>query len=101
MGQQAAGGDGRRGATRCAPIVLLVLALAPFAGPGPGPAGAQEWSPPRTVFIPSTGHTVDGLFLDVWRARPDILGDPITEEFKQPGLEVADAGTPTPEATDE
>ena len=35
------------------------------------PAAAQivdpNWSPPRTVYIPETGHTVDRLFLDLWR----------------------------------
>jgi hypothetical protein len=31
--------------------------------------------------VPTTGHTTDGLFLDVWRVERDLLGDPVTEEF--------------------
>jgi hypothetical protein len=45
-------------------------------------AAAQDWSAPRTVFVPTTGHTTDGLFLDLWRAERALLGDPITEEFR-------------------
>lgn len=48
----------------------------------PGAVSAQSWFPPRTVFVPSAGHTTDGLFLDLWRAQPHLLGDPITEEFQ-------------------
>ena len=40
-----------------------------------------EWAPPQTVFVPSTGHTTDGLFLQAWRNQRPLLGDPITEEF--------------------
>src|SRR5690348_819158 len=43
---------------------------------------AQDWAPPRTVFVPETGHTSDGLFLDLWRNERALLGDPVTEEFK-------------------
>lgn len=43
--------------------------------------GAQELAAPTTVFIPETGHTADLLFLDAWRAQPDLIGHPITEEF--------------------
>ena len=58
-------------------VVLAVLALAvPLA------ASAQGWSAPRTVFVPSTGHTTDGLFLDLWRNERALLGDPVTEEFR-------------------
>jgi hypothetical protein len=59
--------------------VALVLTLAPLIPSAD--VRAQEWSPPRTVFVPTTGHTTDGLFLDVWRAERQILGDPVTEEF--------------------
>jgi lipoprotein-anchoring transpeptidase ErfK/SrfK len=48
----------------------------------PGLASAQEWSAPRTVFVPTTGHTSDGLFLNVWRTDRDLVGDPVTEEFR-------------------
>ncbi|MGH2561028.1 MAG: L,D-transpeptidase [Thermomicrobiales bacterium] len=46
-------------------------------------ANAEEWSAPRTIYLPATGHTVDGLFLDMWRSYPALLGAPITEEFEQ------------------
>ena len=45
-------------------------------------ASAQAWSAPRTVYVPTTGHTTDGLFLDLWRAERTLLGDPVTEEFR-------------------
>jgi hypothetical protein len=48
---------------------------------GSGPVSANDWSPPSTVYVPATGHTVDGLFLDLWRERSDLAGDPITKEF--------------------
>src|SRR4051812_38893896 len=48
----------------------------------PESASAQDWSAPRTVFVPTTGHTSDGLFLDVWRTARDVVGDPVTEEFR-------------------
>ncbi|HEU5433433.1 MAG TPA: hypothetical protein VFU81_17340, partial [Thermomicrobiales bacterium] len=48
---------------------------------------AAPWSPPRTVYIPTTGHSIDGLFLDAWRqwAGEASWGDPITAEFQQDG----------------
>lgn len=57
-------------------VLLLAAILTPF------PVSAQGWSAPRTVFVPSTGHTTDGLFLDLWRAEPALLGDPVTEEVR-------------------
>ncbi len=47
---------------------------------------AQEWSPPRTVWVADTGHTIDGYFLDDWREYPDLFGLPITEEAERPTL---------------
>ncbi len=44
-------------------------------------AAAEHWAPPTTVFVPATGHTADGLFLDLWREDGDLTGDPITEEI--------------------
>ena len=55
-------------------VLFLVNAFAPIA------ASAQDWSPPPTVFIPETGHTLDRLFLEQWQDDPELLGDPITEE---------------------
>src|SRR5688572_21053792 len=101
MRERAAGRDGHPDAGLCATISLLVLLLAPLFGSRANDVAAQGWAPPRTIFVPSTGHTVAGLFLDVWRARPELLGDPITEEFTQRGLGFATPGTPTPEEADE
>ena len=73
---------------RCAAwlrIRLTFALLAAFAACfslGIAQTSAQEWAPPRTVFVPETGHTTDGLFLDLWRAERALLGDPVTEEFK-------------------
>ncbi len=61
-------------------MTAVVLALATLLIPLT--ASAQTWSPPRTVFVPTTGHTTDGLFLDVWRSQRDLLGDPVTEEIR-------------------
>lgn len=48
---------------------------------------SAEWSPPNTVYIPETGQSIDGFFLDTWRAWGGAasLGNPITSEFKQDG----------------
>ncbi|MEZ4665947.1 MAG: L,D-transpeptidase [Thermomicrobiales bacterium] len=45
---------------------------------------AQEWSPPRTVWVADAGHTLDGYFLDLWREYPELMGQPITEEWESP-----------------
>jgi lipoprotein-anchoring transpeptidase ErfK/SrfK len=72
--------------------IVLVLVASPLA------AGAQDiapvstptattpasnWTPPRTVYIPETGQTIDGVFLDYWRANSGIasFGYPVTPEF--------------------
>jgi hypothetical protein len=81
-------GDGlrARAGSRCAwtlrpvTVTAVVLALATFLIPLT--VSAQGWSAPRTVFVPTTGHTTDGLFLDVWRSQRDLLGDPVTEEVR-------------------
>ena len=61
---------------------LVIAAVAASFSLGIAHTSAQEWSPPRTVFVPETGHTTDGLFLDLWRTDRALLGDPVTEEFK-------------------
>ena len=68
----------RRAAANCG-LVALVLGL--LVALVPTRVVAQEAVPPQTVFVPRTGHTADGLFLQVWRAQRTLLGDPITEEF--------------------
>ena len=61
--------------TATAVILVLTTFFTPIS------ASAQEWAPPRTVFVPTTGHTTDGLFLDLWRAERELIGDPVTEEI--------------------
>jgi hypothetical protein len=61
-------------------VTAIVLVLAPLLTPPA--ASAQTWSAPRTVFVPTTGHTADGLFLDAWRVERDLFGDPVTEEIR-------------------
>ena len=45
-------------------------------------SGRQPWSAPRTVYIPETGQSIDGVFLDFWRANNGIAnyGYPISPE---------------------
>lgn len=74
---------------------LLVLFVTGLSSLRTLPAAAQDWSPPTTVYVDAAGHTVDGLFLDFWRANRELLGEPITEEFTQDGIEPAAPGTPT------
>jgi hypothetical protein len=54
---------------------LIATVLAPVAA-------ADDWSPPSTVWVQDAGHTVDGLFLDDWRAYQTLYGQPISEELK-------------------
>jgi hypothetical protein len=56
----------------------------------PASAVAQQlpgtWAAPRTVYIPETGHSVDGYFLDVWRSWGIAsLGYPVTPEITENG----------------
>lgn len=41
---------------------------------------------PLQVFVPETGHTVGGTFLDYWRANgaASVIGNPVTEPFAAP-----------------
>jgi hypothetical protein len=57
-------------------IVVALMLLAPFV-----PAGAARAEVgPRTVWVAGAGHTVDGVFLQTWRAAKALLGNPISEE---------------------
>lgn len=67
----------RARASQCLATMLLALMLL-----APASAWASDWAPPRTVYVPETGQTTDGLFLDLWRAQRAVLGDPITPEIK-------------------
>lgn len=51
-------------------------------------ASAQRsdgWAPPPTVYLPETGHTLDQLFLDLWRSAggASSFGYPVTAEITQ------------------
>jgi hypothetical protein len=71
------------------PRLLAALAvLIALIGPATmtAPQASAEWAPPRTVYIPETGQSVDGYFLDVWRAWGAVsLGYPITPEITENG----------------
>lgn len=64
---------------------LAAMTIVPAAQLGSAvPAdAAQPWAPPARVWVEAAGHTVDGYFLDNWRAHQDLFGLPITEEFEQ------------------
>jgi hypothetical protein len=63
---------------------LSILAvLAAFVSLGaPTTTFADHEAIPITVYVPETGHTADLLFLDAWRSQRELIGNPITEEFK-------------------
>jgi lipoprotein-anchoring transpeptidase ErfK/SrfK len=74
-----------RPASNCArafAFALAVVGLLLFSTASP--LVAQEWSPPRTVWVADAGHTIDGFFLDLWREYPELMGQPITEEWESP-----------------
>ncbi len=61
---------------------LITIALVLLGALLPASVRAEHWAPPQTVFVPQAGHTVDGLFLNLWREERALIGDPITEEFR-------------------
>jgi len=65
-------------------IGLLIPLLALVASPVKT-AAQTDWAPPRTVFISETGQTIDGVFLDQWRAGGGVnaYGYPITAELTE------------------
>lgn len=67
--------------------LLLLLMVVPTSA---RPAAAQEWSAPRTVYVPETGQTADGYFLDLWRTQRALLGDPVSQEFTPRSGYIAD-----------
>ena len=71
-----------------APLSALTASAAPVSSqPSFTYSGQDDWSPPSTVYIPDTGQTIDGVFLDFWRANggASSYGDPITPEFTMNG----------------
>lgn len=85
--------DRQRRATmgKLVPLALLTFLISALF---PNFANAQDvaWAPPSTVYLSDAGHTVDGLFLDLWRDHPTILGNPVTEEMTQETAFSKDAG---------
>ena len=65
------------------------LVTTPWLAPPPSgpPPGYANWNPPRTVYIPETGHSIDGVFLDSWRTWGGVTswGLPLTAEFQEDG----------------
>ncbi len=78
--------SGARSGFRRTPVVLLlVMIFITVLGPGATEAQVTDpnWAPPRTVYIPETGHWIDGYFLDLWRTSggANSFGNPITPEI--------------------
>mgnify|MGYP006926238766 CR=1 FL=1 len=70
-------------------IALVMSSLLPLAQQKAAAQSASDWAPPATVYIPETGHTLDQLFLDLWRnaGGASTFGYPITPEIeKENGL---------------
>ena len=75
----------RKGGSRAfivAITALLTLLMLPMAT-----SAQDDWAAPRTVYIPETGHTIDGVFLDTWRewGGASAFGNPITPELEENG----------------
>lgn len=73
---------GRAGVAALFAAFSLMLAM---VSPLMPQASADDWSAPSTVYIPETGHTLDQLFLDLWRGGGGVaaFGNPITAEITQ------------------
>ena len=55
--------------------VLIASLFAPFAS-------ADDWAPPSRVWVETSGQTIDQTFLTTWRTNSDLLGQPISREFR-------------------
>jgi lipoprotein-anchoring transpeptidase ErfK/SrfK len=67
-------------------LALASMLLTSFLPMTQQQAAAQsDWAPPPTVYIPETGHSLDRLFLDLWRnaGGASSFGYPITPEITQ------------------
>jgi len=84
-------GGGSTSMVRWSRCIALLIGLTIVAAALPTPAAAQDWAPPPTVYLDKTGHTLDRLFLDLWREHPELLGNPITEEMERSGVLGLDA----------
>jgi lipoprotein-anchoring transpeptidase ErfK/SrfK len=69
------------------PLVAMNASAAPAPATPELESSEQAWSAPRTVYIPASGHTIDGVFLDFWRAAGGAAayGNPISTEFDRDG----------------
>ncbi|MDP9470584.1 MAG: hypothetical protein M3Q71_07940, partial [Chloroflexota bacterium] len=93
-----------------ATVALLLALLAPLASPRVATAqddgdpaivptgdnassggqtartSSEDWAPPTRVYVPETGQSIDGLFLDLWRNGGGVwaFGNPITPEITLP-----------------
>ena len=63
-------------------VAVAVLGLAPVAPAAAYPVD-PNWAPPRTVFIPETGQTIDRAFLDLWLSGGGAIswGNPVSPEI--------------------
>ena len=74
-------------------VLALLTPLSANASPqqqssmSPSSDVPAPWRAPRTVYIPETGQSLDGVFLDFWRANNGIAnyGYPITPEVQENG----------------
>ena len=75
---------GRAWLGAAAGILVLLAALAPGLG------SAAPWEPPTAVYMPQTGHHLEGSFLTFWRrnGRAALLGNPVTEQRTEGDLTV-------------
>ena len=66
---------------------ILPAESAPPPSGASGTASLADWAPPETVYVPETGHSVDGVFLDLWRGwgGANGFGYPITPEMEEDG----------------
>lgn len=65
-------------------MVFAMLAMVAMSiAPGMAPTASAEWSAPRTVYFPETGHSLDQVFLDAWRSSNgwSNYGLPISPEI--------------------
>jgi lipoprotein-anchoring transpeptidase ErfK/SrfK len=80
--------SGRRLGAGSVAMILAVIALLMSSLLPAMQASAQRsdgWAPPPTVYIPETGHTLDQLFLDLWRGAggASSFGYPVTAEITE------------------
>ena len=83
------GAAGRSAVARIGMLALAVVLAISVGAPVASAQGADDV--PTTVFVRETGHTLDGVFLDLWREEADLLGDPVTEEVRQAVEPVGDS----------